>query len=832
MQLSKHLPKLALIALALGVTLLISLVIPEKQFAPFTLEPDSVWPTQPDARDYLVDFANDSAPELVRHSNINKTGHSIEFGKGKRFKVVFFFQPKEYFISKSLKFFDVNNDGIKDILFLSVLDSTALLNIMEFDAAPYNTFTRRKTYAIKIDKITYHNNLPDVENTDMAVFNGSVWFNLNGGYSIQPRHVYCYNPETKNLTKTPVNGLNINKIELLKHNQHIYLLPRRVNATGNTVGHKLFDKFKRAKDPDSLRGVKTLQKLLYDYGDFSSFILLYNHNLELEFKPIEIDTWTNFTESGWACTDSSLNIVALINATFGDTSEANITLCNLKGRILKQIPLPRNFQHVFTHQQNVVFSGPQSLFVYSPELELKKTIPGITNAIGFIDLTKDHDPEFIGFNKNQLVVFSPNFARRTVYPVEQELIPLPEDQTIQTFTLSNRNCLMFSTRMFNYLFSYRKNNLALARYPFYLMLFATAYGLLFLLVKLNTRRLEAEKLRLEKVVIDRTSELRTSNEQLAIKNQEIEHNAEVLKEKNIHLSQLDQFKRILISTLVHDLKNPLSQIITITPDKRVKHMSAKMLGLVTNLLDVEKHEHTAISPDKQTLPLDPLINEAMMGQEVSLTEKNLTINYTTDCPTVEADPALLSRVVENLLTNAIRHSPLNATIAISATTQPDGKVEVVVSNPGSHIGQEMLQTIFDKYVQGAKTSSSGYRTTGLGLTFCRMVVEAHGHTIKASNTTNGVAFSFTLDGNSSANHTKQTTTTNEKPELSGSDRELLKPWISQLQQLDVHRISEISRIAATIPDDSPAMLSFKNALLDAAFASNEKQFSELVKGGE
>ena len=198
---------------------------------------------------------------------------------------------------------------------------------------------------------------------------------------------------------------------------------------------------------------------------------------------------------------------------------------------------------------------------------------------------------------------------------------------------------------------------------------------------------------------------------------------------------------------------------------------------------------------------------------------------------MEADAPLLARVLENLLTNAIRHSPLNATITISASTHPDGKVAVVVSNPGSHIGQEMLQTVFNKYVQGAKASSSGYRTTGLGLTFCRMVVEAHGHTIQATDTTDGVAFSFTLDGSSTtASQTTQTTTTTQKPQLSESDRELLQPWLSQLQGLDVHRISEISRIAATIPDDSPAMSTFRNALLDAAFASNNEQYYKLVQG--
>lgn len=831
MQLTRFLPIAALMVLSFTATLLISHVIPEKQFAPYTLELDSVWPTKPDSRDYLVDFAGDSTPELVRHLNINKTGHSIEFGQRKKFKVIFFFQPKEFFISKSLRFFDVNNDGIKDILFLSALDSTAFLNIMEFDAGQYNTFTRRKTYAIKIDKIKYQNNLPEAENTDLTVFNGSVWFNLNGGYSIQPRHIYCYNPETRDLTKTPLNGLNINKIELLKHNQQIYVLPRRVNATGNTVGQKRLDQFMRSKDPDTLRGVKTLQKLFYDYGDFSSFILLYNHKLELEFKPIEIDTWTNFTESGFTMSDSSLNFIALINTTFGDTSEGNITLCNPKGHIIKQIPLPRNFQHVFTHQQLVVFIGPQSLFLYSPELEFQKTLPGVTDAVGFIDLNNDHDPEFLGFNKNQLVAFSPNFRQKTVYPIEQEIIPLPEDQSVQLFSTSRENCFMFSTRLFNYIFSYKENNLAAARYPFYILLFATVYGLLFSLVKLNTRRLEQEKQRLEKVVVDRTLELRTSNEQLALKNQQIEHHAEILNEKNIHLSQLDQFKRILISTLVHDLKNPLSQIISITPDKRVKHMSAKMLGLVTNLLDVEKHEHTTLSLEKQSMALDPLINEVIAGQEISLGEKNITVALVSDNPVVEADAPLLARVLENLLTNAIRHSPLNATITISASTHPDGKVAVVVSNPGSHIGQEMLQTVFDKYVQGAKASSSGYRTTGLGLTFCRMVVEAHGHTIQATDTTNGVAFSFTLDGSSTtASQTTQTTTTTQKPQLSESDRELLQPWLSQLQGLDVHRISEISRIAATIPDDSPAMSTFRNALLDAAFASNGEQYYKLVQG--
>src|SRR5262249_44122633 len=104
-----------------------------------------------------------------------------------------------------------------------------------------------------------------------------------------------------------------------------------------------------------------------------------------------------------------------------------------------------------------------------------------------------------------------------------------------------------------------------------------------------------------------------------------------------------------------------------------------------------------------------------------------------DSATAEVDPRLMTRVLENLIGNAIRHAPRGGRILIALRTDRGGPV-ISVHNNGLSIPGELRQQVFEKFVRGAR---DGDRRPGwgLGLFFCRLAVDAHGGSIAVEDVT-------------------------------------------------------------------------------------------------
>ncbi|NCB07984.1 MAG: GHKL domain-containing protein [Bacteroidia bacterium] len=490
--------------------------------------------------------------------------------------------------------------------------------------------------------------------------------------------------------------------------------------------------------------------------------------------------------------------------------------------------MPYDFTGVFPGNGNVVFYGNKTLYLYSMNLEPVKEIKNITFASGFFDIDHDSKKEFIAFDNNEMVIFSEGFRHKTTFKIEQEFAPFPEKNGISLFKKNGKSCFVFNTRLFYYLFSYNQNRYAFLKYPFFILFFAFWLGLLFLIVRMYSRRLEKENQRLEETIAERTLELERKNRELAAQKTEIQAQAEELSQQNKHLEELDKFKRTLTGTLVHDLKNPLGQIISKSPDKTVNNLVKRMLLLITNLLDVDKYEQTEFKINKELHPLGEIIDEAVGGQEISLQEKNLVIEIQMDDVMVWADKEVLVRVFENLLSNAIRFSPQNQNIKISARYLKNETVKISIKNYGENIPEEVIKSIFDKYMQAHKTGLSNYKTTGLGLTFCKMALEAHEKTIEAENFDGGVIFSFSLDGQIVSSQEIQNTVVPNFTVLSPDEKEMIVPWLGQLKFIEIYQVSDILDIVQQIPDSSENIIAFKQQIADAVFASNSELLAQLT----
>jgi hypothetical protein len=122
MNLLNKITKALIIAIALAFTFTISHIVPEKQFEPYTLGLDSVWHKKAGDQEYLLDLCNDSIPEFLTHHNINQSGHSTEYRRHDNLHTVNIFYEDDFFISRFLHFSDLNQNGKKEIIFITAID--------------------------------------------------------------------------------------------------------------------------------------------------------------------------------------------------------------------------------------------------------------------------------------------------------------------------------------------------------------------------------------------------------------------------------------------------------------------------------------------------------------------------------------------------------------------------------------------------------------------------------------------------------------------------------------------------------------------------------------
>jgi len=348
------------------------------------------------------------------------------------------------------------------------------------------------------------------------------------------------------------------------------------------------------------------------------------------------------------------------------------------------------------------------------------------------------------------------------------------------------------------------------------------------LLRWRLQRLLAQKAALEATVAERTEELRSANERLVA---------------------LDQFKRGMMGMIVHDLKNPLGAILSTLDSpsllsrlEQLKQSSRQMLTMVLNILDVQKFEDTRVVLDTHALPLAPLAAQAVEQVRFLVERKNLTLELAVPAGlSVRGDAEMLERVLVNLLTNAVKYSPANGRILLSAVAEGPAQLRVQVQDHGEGIPADRLDAVFAQFGQHQARDSGPVRSTGLGLSFCKLAVEAHGGQIGvASEPGHGSTFWFTLPlvaANAAPGAATEPTPTQASqtdlsvPELDASERELLAPIVTALRPIPLYRYSDLRRILDR--DDfptSPGIQAWRARLQQAIDTENEALFAALLDG--
>jgi signal transduction histidine kinase len=245
---------------------------------------------------------------------------------------------------------------------------------------------------------------------------------------------------------------------------------------------------------------------------------------------------------------------------------------------------------------------------------------------------------------------------------------------------------------------------------------------------------------------------------------ELAHREAEIRDQHQALGRLQRQKDQLASMVVHDLKNPIAAILPnvrfvlaharLSSDERdavrdIESSAEAMHGMLMDLLDISRSADGKLTPKWANLSLTALIEDVRQTAARRAREQGhkLTVSVALANDTLRGDPALLRRVLENLIDNSFKYAgAAEGAITLEAKSAADGFVHLSVCDEGPGVPAPYREKIFEPYAQLDRDANAHARSSrGLGLSFCRLAIEAHGGTIWVEdNVPEGSAFRMRL----------------------------------------------------------------------------------------
>ncbi len=220
--------------------------------------------------------------------------------------------------------------------------------------------------------------------------------------------------------------------------------------------------------------------------------------------------------------------------------------------------------------------------------------------------------------------------------------------------------------------------------------------------------------------------------------------------------EVARLAKTLVGAVSHDLRGPLARIkassstladgdLAIDPEHTrrlaalVDAQADRLADLVQNLLDMSRIQAGVLQPRNTVAPLAELVHSVVHDLTAGRPGHTIRVQIPDGLPPIDADLVLVSRVLANLLENALRYSPRAAPVTVAAAAKP-GRVEVSVTDHGPGVNPQRRDEIFELFAR--RDSDAG---AGLGLTIAKTFIEAHGERIWVDEAPGGGAvFHFTL----------------------------------------------------------------------------------------
>ncbi len=225
----------------------------------------------------------------------------------------------------------------------------------------------------------------------------------------------------------------------------------------------------------------------------------------------------------------------------------------------------------------------------------------------------------------------------------------------------------------------------------------------------------------------------------------------------------DQNRRDLITNVSHDLRTPLASIqgyldtllikkTTLQESEKTDYLATaskhcvRLNDLVNDLFELSKLDSLAVKPSIEAFSMSELMQDVsmefkMMAQKRNVDLKVDLIDGNTD---VKADIGLMQRVLENLIGNAIKHTPADGKVLLKLVQQ-SGQFKIIIRDTGRGISKQELPFIFDRLYRAENSSQHSKSSSGLGLAIVKKILDLHQAKIKViSKLEKGTQFSFQL----------------------------------------------------------------------------------------
>ncbi len=229
------------------------------------------------------------------------------------------------------------------------------------------------------------------------------------------------------------------------------------------------------------------------------------------------------------------------------------------------------------------------------------------------------------------------------------------------------------------------------------------------------------------------------------------------------IKKIERMKSDFVSMVSHEIRSPMNSLLMqmkvildglageVTDKQReiLERASGKihnLTNMVSELLDLARIEAGLVTNEKETIQIQALLDEQVAFHRAAAEAKNIRLHLEDlpALPTIQANPQGMEEVFTNLITNAIKYSPKDGQISLSATIEND-YVAITVRDTGFGIPEEDLEEVFTRFYRVKDSNTRTIHGTGLGLAIVKSIVNAHHGSIKVeSKLGQGTAFTVLL----------------------------------------------------------------------------------------
>ena len=242
-----------------------------------------------------------------------------------------------------------------------------------------------------------------------------------------------------------------------------------------------------------------------------------------------------------------------------------------------------------------------------------------------------------------------------------------------------------------------------------------------------------------------------------------------IKEQLAQLKENDNLRRELVSNISHDLRTPLSAMQgyletliikgeALSEEERDRYLKiarrhvVRLGSLIGDLFELSKLDSASVTPQLESFSVPELVQDIAQEFQLQAEKKNITLslNLDTNSAFTIGDIGLIQRVLENLVRNAIRFTPVGGEVTLSISERPQS-VAVAVSDTGAGIPDNEISHIFDRFYRSDQGNGSRSDSSGLGLAIVKKILDLHDSRITVVSKINaGTRFEFELPRHSQA----------------------------------------------------------------------------------